>query len=72
MKMQGTCSQQQAVENVDDNDNSREGAAPGAAVSAENDPDLAAVIDHWPDLPAVVKSGILALVKAAREAPSTP
>jgi len=30
------------------------------------DPDLAAVVDAWPDLPEALKAGILAMVKAAR------
>ena len=30
------------------------------------DPDLAAVIDAWPDIPAAVRQGILAMVQAAR------
>jgi hypothetical protein len=29
-------------------------------------PDLATVIDAWPSLPAAIRVGILALVKAAR------
>jgi hypothetical protein len=32
----------------------------------QNDPDLAAVVAAWPELPATIKSGILAMVKAAR------
>ncbi len=30
------------------------------------DPDLAAVVDAWPDLPEAMKAGIVAMVKAAR------
>jgi hypothetical protein len=30
-----------------------------------NDPDLAAVIDAWDGLPAAVKAGILAMLKAS-------
>ncbi len=30
------------------------------------DPDLAAVVEAWPDLPEAIKAGILAMVKAAR------
>jgi hypothetical protein len=29
-------------------------------------PDLAVVVDAWPDLPGAMKAGILAMVKAAR------
>ena len=29
------------------------------------DPDLAAVVDAWPDLPEAIRAGILAMVKAA-------
>lgn len=31
------------------------------------DPDLAAVIDAWPDLPDAVRAGIVAMVRAATE-----
>jgi hypothetical protein len=31
------------------------------------DPDLGAVIKAWPDLPAAIKAGVVAMVKAARE-----
>jgi len=30
------------------------------------DPDLAAVVEAWPDLPEALKAGIVAMVKAAR------
>jgi len=30
------------------------------------DPDLAAVVDAWPELPEAIKAGIVAIVKAAR------
>jgi hypothetical protein len=29
------------------------------------DPDLAAVVDAWPDLPEAIRAGIVAMVKAA-------
>jgi hypothetical protein len=29
------------------------------------DPDLAAVVDAWPDLPEAIKAGILAMVRTA-------
>jgi len=34
--------------------------------TCQNYPDLAAVVDAWPDLPEAIKAGILAMVKAAR------
>jgi len=34
--------------------------------SNANDPDLAAVVDAWPDLPKAMKAGIVAMVKASR------
>ena len=34
--------------------------------STHNDPDLAAVVKAWPDLPEAVKAGILAMVKASQ------
>jgi len=39
-------------------------AAPGS--NAPNDPDLAALIAAWPDLPDPVRAGINAMVQAAR------
>lgn len=51
-------------------DNSEYSAAESAAAGAENgpvDPDLQAVIDAWPALPAAVKAGILAMVRAAKD-----
>ena len=33
--------------------------------SNANDPDLAAVVDAWPELPEAIRAGILAMVKAA-------
>jgi hypothetical protein len=35
------------------------------ALTAQNNPDLAAVVDAWSDLPDAVKVGILAMVQAA-------
>jgi hypothetical protein len=34
--------------------------------TCRTDTDLAAVVDAWPELPAAIKAGILAMVKAAR------
>jgi hypothetical protein len=33
--------------------------------TCKTDPDLAAVIDAWPELPEAIKAGILAMIKAA-------
>ena len=33
--------------------------------TCKTDPDLAAVVDAWPDLPEVIRAGIVAMVKAA-------
>jgi hypothetical protein len=33
---------------------------------ATDDPDLAAVVEAWPELPEALRAGILAMVKAAR------
>jgi hypothetical protein len=35
-------------------------------IVAQNDPDLASIIDAWPALPQALRSGILAMVDAAR------
>ena len=35
-----------------------------ARLNAPKDPDLAAVVDAWPDLPEALKAGIVAMVKA--------
>jgi hypothetical protein len=35
-------------------------------VARQTDPDLAAVIEAWPELPEAIKADILALVKAGR------
>ncbi len=36
------------------------------ALSVQNDPDLAAVVETWADLPEAVRVGIVAMVKAAK------
>ena len=33
--------------------------------TCKTDPDLAAVVDAWPELPEAIKAGIVAMVKAA-------
>ena len=56
------------MENPEENALCHDSAAPGAAVGRENtpiDPDLAAIIDRWPELPEAVKAGILAMVRSA-------
>ncbi|MGO8903852.1 MAG: hypothetical protein ACLQU5_36755 [Isosphaeraceae bacterium] len=35
-------------------------------LDAPKDPDLAAVVEAWPELPEALKAGIVAMVKAAR------
>ena len=45
-----------------------EGGAESGALSedsAPTDPDLAYIINQWPDLPAAIRAGIVAMVKAA-------
>jgi len=37
-----------------------------AARKAPLDPDLAAVVDAWPALPAAIKAGILAMISATK------
>ena len=54
--------------NPEENADLQKGAAPGAAVGAENgpiDPDLARVIEAWPKLPAAIRAGVLAMIDAA-------
>ena len=36
------------------------------APATDDNPDLAAVVEAWPDLPEALKAGIVAMVKAAR------
>jgi hypothetical protein len=45
-------------------------AAPGQR-TARTDPDLAAVMAAWPDLPEPIRAGILAMVRASMVAPET-
>jgi len=39
--------------------------APNGALSLPDSPDLALVVEAWPELPEAVRAGILAMVKAA-------
>jgi hypothetical protein len=41
-----------------------------APISVHLPPELAKVVSAWPDLPAVVKAGILAMIEAAGESQS--
>ena len=53
--------------NPEDNVLSREGAAHGAAVGAENEPiddNLARLAEAWPKLPAAIRTAILAMLDA--------
>jgi hypothetical protein len=47
--------------------NSGSGASSGASPKSQEVAGLAAVVEVWPQLPAVVKAGILAMVRAASE-----
>ncbi len=52
--------------NTEENEHSGPSAAPRAAVVMDNvlpDPDLAAIIESWAELPDTVKDGILAMVR---------
>ena len=54
--------------NAEENGDSQDCAAHGAAVEHDqgpSDPDLAAVIDAWDELPMAVRVGIVAMVRAA-------
>ena len=46
--------------------------APKNAKTAANDPDLAKVIDTWPDLPGPIKTAILALVQSSQQTQGKP
>ena len=52
--------------NPDENVNSKQSAAPRAAVVMDNvllDPDLAAIIEAWADLPESVKMALMEMVR---------
>ena len=54
--------------NPEENTHSREGAAPGAAVVAENTPidlDLQSIVERWTKLPDAIKAAMLAMVRVA-------
>jgi len=54
--------------NPEENAHSGDGAAPDAAVGAENsriDPDLQSIIERWTKLPDAIKAGMLAMVQAS-------
>jgi len=65
---------EQAAEVSGKTGGSRESGANSGALGARDapwDPDLAAVEAAWPALPAAIKAGILALVRAARQSPAS-
>jgi hypothetical protein len=41
----------------------------GLPLTAQNDPDLARVVEAWPVLPEAIKAGILAMVNTAKKTP---
>ena len=66
---QGIMSQSAAPLNAEENGDSQDCAAHGAAVEHDKGPiapDLAAVIDAWAKLPEAVRAGIVAMVRAAQ------
>jgi hypothetical protein len=57
------------AQNAANDDDSLDSAAQGAAASAANDPrddDLAKIVRAWPALPEAIKTGILAMIGAAK------
>ena len=50
----------------------RESIAPLPTDTCKTDPDLAAVVAAWSELPEAIKAGILAMVKAASTTITTP
>ena len=62
-------------ENLEENAPSQNIAAQGAALGAPegpDDPNLAIIIQRWPDLPPAMKSGILAMVRQRAERDQAP
>ena len=62
-------SQSVTPENTEENTQSSNRAAQGAAVEHENaviDPDLLVIIERWPDLPDALKAGIVAMIQTAK------
>jgi len=53
-------------ENTEENGGSGDDASRSPAVGREIDPDLQAVVEAWPDLPAALRDGIVAMVRTAR------
>jgi len=67
----GIMSQPATPVNLGENADSRQSAAPGAAVSAENSPiapDLAEVLAAWTALPTSTRAQVLAVVRAVQAA----
>ena len=56
-------SQSALRENADENGDSAERAAPGAAVGLEIDPELAVVVAAWDGLMPAIKAAILVLAR---------
>lgn len=55
-------------ENTENSNNPSQSGAESGAVGAQSDvtdPDLAGVVKAWPTLPAPIRAGIVAMVKAA-------
>lgn len=58
------CANAAPVDICDDHDD----ALTGALTGKPDSPDLAAVVNAWPDLPQHTRKAILAIVKAVRDA----
>jgi hypothetical protein len=64
-EISGSESSGQEVENGFSAPRPSDGDSPTGTTAEANDPDLAAVVAAWPDLPEPIKAGIVAMVKAA-------